>query len=262
LEDMHMMRIASAVVFLSSLASAVGCSAGGEESDQDIGAGTPLETTTTLGLVNENAGTLSEGETDKDFCVFNRNDVQFRDIPLGNGPFASLSGCGQVCPANSFVYSVFTQAETNQGGGDDTALNGIWFACFNRVTGAFTAAITSNTGPFGAKPFTAGGAVDLPKFARCTTFTTGNPIKGGQMVIEGNQGTGVDDTAANRVFLTCKNGQTFMATPAPTNFGNPTLYRECPEGTAVCGINTAVEGNQGGGDDTTLNDAAIHCCTF
>jgi hypothetical protein len=258
-----MRRIASAVVFLSLLASAIGCSAGGEESGQESGAGMPLETTTTLGLVNENGGTVGEGETDKELCIFpDRNDVQFRDIPLGNGPFASLSGCGKVCPANSFVYSVFTQAETNQGGGDDTALNGIWFACFDRNSGAFTGAITSNTGPFGAKPLTAGGAVNLPLFSHCSTFTLANPIKGGQMRIEGNQGGGNDDTAANRVFMTCKNGENFMATPAPTNFGSLTLYKECPAGHAVCGINTGVEGNQGGGDDTTLNDAAIHCCTF
>jgi hypothetical protein len=258
-----MKKFASAVVFLSLLASAIGCSAGSEESGQETGAGIPLETTTTLGLVNENSGTLPAGETDKaDLCVFpSRNDVTFFNIPIGDGPFASV-GCGNVCPANSFVYSVFTQAETNQGGGDDTALNGIWFACFDRNNGAFTGAVTSNVGPFGSKPLLAGGGVNLSLFSHCTTFDVSNPFKGGQMRIEGDQGGGVDDTAANRVFITCKNGQNFMATPAPTNFGNLSLYRECPAGTAVCGISTGVEGNQGGGDDTTLNDAAIHCCTF
>jgi hypothetical protein len=259
-----MTKFASAFTFTALMVSIIGCSAGPGAAEDGVAEGVPLESTTTLGLVEAAAITKTGGETDKAVCIFDaiRTDVVQQSVVIGNGPFAFANGCGQVCPANSFVYEVFTQAETNQGGGDDTALNGIWFACFDRTNGAFTGAITGDVGPWGSKPLTAGGATNLGLFHGCQALNTGNPFVGGQMVIEGNRGGGVDDTAANRVFITCKDTTSFLATPAPTNFGSFTQFRQCPAGTAVCGINTGVEGDQHAGDDTALNSAAIHCCAF
>ena len=34
----------------------------------------------------------------------------------------------------------------------------------------------------------------------------------------------------------------------------------CDRGSAICGIATKIEGRQGSGDDTTLNDVIFHCC--
>jgi hypothetical protein len=258
-----MIKITSAFVFTAFLGSAVGCSAGAREADDGIGEGVPLETTTTLGLSEETGAAPAGGETDKDVCIFSRDDVVQQNIQIGSGPFAAISGCGELCPANSFVYRVFTQAETNQGGGDDTALNGIWFACFDRNSGQFTTAIKSKIGRWGQQPLSPSGAVDLPLFHGCSANSTAVPFVGGQMVIEGNRGSSVDDTAANRVWITCKDTTSFLATPAPTNWGSFSQFRQCPAGSAVCGINTGVEPDRGsGGDDTSLNSAAIHCCTF
>lgn len=35
---------------------------------------------------------------------------------------------------------------------------------------------------------------------------------------------------------------------------------QCGTGEAVCGVTTRVEGDQGGGDDTALNDLTLTCC--
>ncbi|MCP4407233.1 MAG: hypothetical protein GY807_05620 [Gammaproteobacteria bacterium] len=36
----------------------------------------------------------------------------------------------------------------------------------------------------------------------------------------------------------------------------------CPDNHYVCGINQRVEGQQGNGDDTAVNDLQIYCCRF
>ncbi|MEN8129824.1 MAG: hypothetical protein ABFS45_06440 [Pseudomonadota bacterium] len=36
----------------------------------------------------------------------------------------------------------------------------------------------------------------------------------------------------------------------------------CPDSHYVCGINQRVEGRQGNGDDTAVNDLQIYCCQF
>jgi len=172
-------------------------------------------------------------------------------VTIGTGPFASWTACPDWCPANSFVYTVALRSEAGLGSsGDDTALNAITLGCFDRSTGAYMGDITSTQGGFGT--WLAGSTV-LP-------FNVNNPVIGGNMKIEGNQGSG-DDTAANAVQLEAKNSS--LVTPnASTAFGNWGTLQACPAGFAVCGVETKVEGNQGSGDDTSLNGIAFTCCSF
>ena len=37
-------------------------------------------------------------------------------------------------------------------------------------------------------------------------------------------------------------------------------WGDCPAGTAICGMNSRFEGDQGAGDDSALNDLKVHCC--
>ena len=172
-------------------------------------------------------------------------------VTIGTGPFASWTACPEWCPANSFVYNVALRSEGSLGsGGDDTALNAITLGCYDRSTGAYTGNITSTQGGFGSWLAT---ATVLP-------YVVGNPVVGGNMKIEGSQGSG-DDTAANAVQLKAFN--TSIVTPnASTAFGSWGTMQSCPSGFAVCGVETKVEGNQGSGDDTSLNGIAFTCCAF
>ena len=37
--------------------------------------------------------------------------------------------------------------------------------------------------------------------------------------------------------------------------------QSCAPNSAVCGIQDKIEGSQGGGDDTSLNDIRLYCCS-
>merc|ERR1712072_1571296 len=100
-------------------------------------------------------------------------------------------------------------------------------------------AITSTEGPWGS----------YSKSKECSSAQT-NPIVGIRMQIEGIQNSG-DDTAANNVYMSCWDGQPLNAA-VKTNWGSLTDWAYCPPGKAVAGLQTRVEANQGGGDDTAL----------
>ncbi|KXZ51412.1 hypothetical protein GPECTOR_12g374 [Gonium pectorale] len=76
--------------------------------------------------------------------------------------------------------------EGNQGGGDDTALNGIEVYCQTRAV----------------KTITSGHWGDWQRWGFCPE---GHYATGAQFRIEGQQGSG-DDTAGNSVNLMCSNG--------------------------------------------------------
>ena len=191
-------------------------------------------------------------------CIFPRTDY-IVETTVASGQWGPWTVCPSFCPADTFAYAIQLQSEPNQGGGggvrrsDDTALNGIALGCYNRFNGIFQGYITSTTGPWGFW-------LDV---ASCPG--THAPIVSAEMQVEASQGGGNsnDDTAANDVRAWCADG-TFLDPLTYTGWGTWRGQVACPAGTAVCGMRTRVEGNQGGGnnDDTALNGASLICCRF
>lgn len=151
----------------------------------------------------------------------------------------------QLCPPDSWVSSMNLKIEGVQGQGDDTALNSIQLTCTN-FNGDETATISSLEGPWGEQRGR--------KF--CDGYATGFQLKS-----ESNQGSG-DDTGAVNLKLSCFNFDTTKTeiTGWDLPWGDWTEYQRCPPRTAICGIRTQVEGSQGRGDDTSLNNADFACC--
>eukprot|EP00092_Neocalanus_flemingeri_P004401 GFUD01004734.1.p1 GENE.GFUD01004734.1~~GFUD01004734.1.p1 ORF type:complete len:1003 (-),score=126.99 GFUD01004734.1:84-3092(-) len=146
-------------------------------------------------------------------------------------------GSAQYCPHGYFVNSVNLQIEGTQGKGDDTALNTIQLRCNDGTS------ITSSTGPWGS----------------WTGYTSCNSgyMQGVQLRSESEQGKG-DDTAVNGLRFACNDGHGWR-TAGSGHWGSWGVGPVCPSGSAVYGIKTRVEGTQGKGDDSVLNDAIFYC---
>ena len=181
-------------------------------------------------------------------CATPRADL-IQNVSLGTGSWGSWQACYSFCPFGSYAYTAQLRTEAAQGAGDDTAMNGIRFDCYDKVSAVYTGTISSHAGFWGSW---GSRAVTNP-------YLTGNPWVSGKMKIEAPV-TG-DDTAANQVTLKAASG--LWSTPtANTGWGTWGSERSCPAGSAFCGVNTRVEGQQGTGDDTALNGVAIACCAF
>jgi len=147
-------------------------------------------------------------------------------------------GAWEYCPNGGFATGFKEKVEANQGGGDDSALNGICLICSQGGV------ICSTVGPWGSWAETG---------RTCSTGFNAYNVKS-----EANQGGG-DDTSANGVMLYCNDGNPYIT----SNFGpygSWTGHKQCPSGQVFCGIQTRVEANQGGGDDTALNGVDFACC--
>ena len=70
---------------------------------------------------------------------------------------------------------------------------------------------------------------------------------------------GGDDTALNSIKIKCSDGYITEASNGGP-YGNwASQISQCPSG-SVCGFRAKVEGDQGGGDDTSLNEIELYCC--
>lgn len=162
------------------------------------------------------------------------------------GPFGGFWGdwhSVEMCPTGKLAYGFDVRVEGQQGGGDDTALNGIRLTC--GLNGIPTSEITSGQGGWGS-------------WRGIRSCPTGEYLTGARMNIEGKQGSG-DDTAADNVAFRCTGGSELVISH-DAMWGVWTNLLMCPVDTAICGIQTRVEGSQGSGDDTALNDAKFTCC--
>ncbi|KAL4227897.1 Vitelline membrane outer layer protein 1 [Mactra antiquata] len=194
----------------------------------------------------------------------NGNEVDstrfFKMLSVNNGgPWGSW-GPASFCPKGSFAAGYGMKIEPKQNGGDDTSLNGIKIICKNKHSN-FMGEVDSKVGPWGSW----GASVfcreksDSGSSDYLTTFS---------LQVEGKQGTWKDDTAANFVKFKCRGLYTsnhddyvLIAQPKRGFWGDWGAWSQsCPRGTAICGIQTKVEGKQSLGDDTALNDARFFCC--
>ena len=147
-------------------------------------------------------------------------------------------GVPQFCPYPYYTIGYNTKIEGSQGKGDDTALNGIKLICSDGSS------IYSSVAPWGGW----GSDVYCNSNEKLSAFI---------MKSEPSQGKG-DDTAANAFKFYCSNRELFNHHEGSWGrWGN--LIR-CPANTYICGLRTQVEGSQGSGDDTALNNAIFYCC--
>lgn len=235
------MRLNGMTMLAVALASATALSAcdNGDAIDSPT-----LQEPTDRFIVDEGS---SSGDTTK--SCNNRSDW-VQSVQLGTGNWGTYQACTSFCPADSYAYAAKLRSEVGQGLGDDTALNGIQFDCYRWSDRGYAGSITSHAGFWGS----------WGSLAVTNPYIIENPFQMGQIKIEGSQGPD-DDTAANAVILYAKNG-TSSTPSANTGWGSWQPKRGCPTGTAICGVNTKIEGMQGADDDTALNGISIACCTF
>jgi hypothetical protein len=152
-----------------------------------------------------------------------------------------------TCPAGTWARNFGQRVEPkNPKGDDDTALNAVSLVCA-RPDGSSPSTIKSHDGWWG-------NWKDAPG------CTGGSFINAVRIRLEQPQGGKKDDTAANDVNFRCSNG-TELSAGNGTLWGDWSEYKECPAGSAVCGLSIKLEEKKGkDGDDTAMNGLKVRCC--
>ncbi|KAM3924605.1 vitelline membrane outer layer protein 1 homolog [Leptodactylus fuscus] len=164
-------------------------------------------------------------------------------ISVTNGGPWGEWGYRQWCPPNTKARGFSLQVERPLGSNrDDTALNTIKLYCAPPSSRDTVETITSQEGNWG----------DWTSVSWCPS---GNLISFA-LQVEPPQRKG-DDTAANNIMMQCSDHTIIRGNGGPWgNYGSWSAI--CSNG--ICGIQTRVEGRQGRGDDTSLNDVKFGCC--
>ncbi|XP_041650069.1 vitelline membrane outer layer protein 1 homolog [Cheilinus undulatus] len=149
----------------------------------------------------------------------------------------------EMCPENYYAIGFSLRVEGGQGDGDDTALNGIRLYCAAENRHGFVHTVESNSGFWGGWT--------------SAQYCDGGVLTAFQLRVEAPVGGG-DDTAANNIRFRCSSNPTLEG--QGMGWGDYGGWSETCTNGGICGIKTKVEGRQGGGDDTALNDVRFYCC--
>jgi hypothetical protein len=254
----QLFRIKTVFLTITVSAAVAGCSAAVDDQSSGV---EPEDGTVAAAASQGDASDVSAPVESAKDCLNSRNDrvpaSSGGNILISNGNYGTWASCMDLCPAGSYAYMINLKSEAPQGTGDDTSVNAISLWCFNKTTGAFTEHVESGQQSWGTwlAATNCEGNGNAP-----TNFS--NPIVGGNLRLEGVRGA-PDDTSANGLKYTCKDARTSELTAtANTGWGSFQGLKNCPMGSAVCGIRTRVEVSQGSGDDTALNGVEFACCYF
>ncbi|XP_052009372.1 vitelline membrane outer layer protein 1-like [Xyrauchen texanus] len=171
-------------------------------------------------------------------------------MTVSNGMHWGSWGQEEMCPTGTYAAGFSLKVEGTQGDGDDTALNGIRLHCIDpsrnsEYSHKHYSTVQSEVGSWGT----------WTNIKWCSSGF----LKTFQLRVEQSQGKG-DDTAANNIRFTCSNSGEILD-GSGLMWGDWSDWSYTCQGKGICGIKTRIELPQGSGDDTSLNDVTMYCCT-
>jgi hypothetical protein len=154
-----------------------------------------------------------------------------------------------MCPAGTFVTGFKLRAVPPQGGGDDTALQGLITECSNWDRDRTSHhVVTPGWGNY----------IEAP-WATCEH----GPLHGVDIRVEKNQHSGGDDTGANDLKGICVSSEEIHPAGGLSWGEFKGEWTRCPSGTAICGVAAQYTPYRGpSGDDTGLNNVSLACCVY
>ncbi|KAK2872225.1 hypothetical protein Q8A67_022122 [Cirrhinus molitorella] len=188
----------------------------------------------------QSAGRLSERSIRRYFLS---------ELTVSNGMTWGSWGYKDTCPTGTYAAGFSVKVEKpSHILYDDTALNGIRLHCANLSQGLSQthegdATVQSGVGHWG----------EWTKIKWCPS----GYLSAFQLRVQSSQGI-KDDTAANNIRFKCS--QEFLVQGKGTAWGEWGDWSPMCRGKGICGITTRIEGPQGRGDDTALNDVRMLCC--
>ncbi|XP_071166121.1 vitelline membrane outer layer protein 1-like [Mytilus edulis] len=178
-------------------------------------------------------------------------------LTAGNGGHWGEWHPPHYCAEGAYAVGFNLKIESYQQGLDDTALNAILLKCETLDGPHYAGYIESGEGQWGSWI----GEKQCQNVNQTRLFLNAFSLQ-----VEPNQ-HGLDDTAANWARFKCREfaHEVDFDLDIPPGHGKFGTYggwsESCPLNSAICGIQSRIEGAQGAGDDTAMNDAKFFCCS-